>query len=157
VPEQLLTIFTVCFLALLYLFFVRVLRVMWTSVSPQESQPRSSRPRKEKKQRSQPAQVPAATIPTTLVFNEPAELSGRQETLLHGMTMGRGPDNTVVLNDSFLSTAHGRFEQGADGRWYLIDVGSTNGTFLNGTRIEGTVPLQPGDVIQLGNVVMDVQ
>ena len=66
-----------------------------------------------------------------------------------GLTVGKAADNDVVLVDPFVSSRHLRIEPRA-GRWYLADLGSTNGTLLGGTRVERAelpfgLPLQLGD------------
>jgi DNA-binding NtrC family response regulator len=66
-----------------------------------------------------------------------------------GLTVGTLPDNDVVLSDPFVSSRHLRIEPRA-GRWYLADLGSTNGTLLGGTRVERAelpfgLPMQLGD------------
>ena len=65
------------------------------------------------------------------------------------MTVGRGPANDIPLDDEFASTQHARFESRPDGVW-LEDVGSTNGTAVNGVLIETPRKLAPGDVIRIG-------
>ncbi len=67
-----------------------------------------------------------------------------------GLTVGKGPGNDLVLSDPFVSARHLRIEPRA-GRWYLVDLGSTNGTLLGGSRVERAelpfgLPLQLGDV-----------
>jgi ABC transport system ATP-binding/permease protein len=66
------------------------------------------------------------------------------------MTMGRAPDNDIILMHGYVSAHHGRFERhGAE--WRYVDLGSTNGTFINGQLQEATV-LQSGDVLRIGDV-----
>ena len=66
------------------------------------------------------------------------------------ITIGRGPQNDVPLEgDEFASARHVRIEPRADGVW-VQDLGSTNGTFVNGTRIEQPRRLDPGDVVRVG-------
>ena len=66
------------------------------------------------------------------------------------VTVGRGHANDIPLDDEFASTQHARLEARPDGVW-LEDVGSTNGTVVNGTRIDGPRKLTPGDVIRIGD------
>jgi pSer/pThr/pTyr-binding forkhead associated (FHA) protein len=66
------------------------------------------------------------------------------------LTIGRGQENDVALDDDFASTRHARMEPRRDGVW-VSDDGSTNGTFVNGTRLSKPRKLKPGDVIRIGN------
>jgi pSer/pThr/pTyr-binding forkhead associated (FHA) protein len=66
------------------------------------------------------------------------------------VTVGRGHANDIPLDDEFASTQHARLEARPDGVW-LEDVGSTNGTVVNGTRIDGPRRLTPGDLIRIGD------
>lgn len=66
------------------------------------------------------------------------------------LLIGRGEESDVFLPDSMLSRRHAEVERRDDG-CYLIDLGSTNGTFLNGERIIGERRLRHGDLIALGD------
>ena len=66
------------------------------------------------------------------------------------MIIGRGEDSHVFLPDYRLSRRHAEVEQRIDG-FYIVDLGSTNGTFLNGQRIVGERRLSDGDLISLGD------
>ncbi|HET7027492.1 MAG TPA: FHA domain-containing protein [Candidatus Limnocylindrales bacterium] len=65
--------------------------------------------------------------------------------------IGRDVNNAVVVDDPFASSDHAvlTFRGRA---WYLEDAGSTNGTYLNGSRIDGLAPLGFGDEVQVGQV-----
>jgi pSer/pThr/pTyr-binding forkhead associated (FHA) protein len=67
------------------------------------------------------------------------------------VTIGRAKANVVPLpKDEFASAEHARVEAGRDGVW-VIDLGSTNGTFVNGDRVDGRRRLRPGDVLHVGD------
>ncbi len=66
------------------------------------------------------------------------------------LTFGRSKDNSVAVpNDGYASSRHARVEAQRDGVW-LLDLGSTNGTWVNGERMDGRHRLQPGDVVRIG-------
>ena len=68
-------------------------------------------------------------------------------------TIGRALENDIVLEAIDVSRRHARIEY-ADGRFTIIDLGSTNGTFVNGVRVEHA-PLRNGDRVALGTVVLE--
>lgn len=69
------------------------------------------------------------------------------------LTIGRDSTNGVAINDAEVSRKHARMMfQG--GKYVLEDLGSTNGTFVNGQRLAGPVVLKSGDVISLGEQIV---
>ena len=67
------------------------------------------------------------------------------------LTIGRAEDNDLALTkDEFASAHHARVESQRDGVW-VLDLNSTNGTFVNGKRLNGRRLLKPGDVVQIGD------
>jgi pSer/pThr/pTyr-binding forkhead associated (FHA) protein len=78
----------------------------------------------------------------------------RSRTFNAEFTAGR--EGTLVIDDEFASSHHARFQVSL-GRWYIEDLGSTNGTWLNGRRIQTTQWLKKGDKIQIGRTVITVE
>ncbi|MEM7287797.1 MAG: FHA domain-containing protein [Actinomycetota bacterium] len=154
--EQLIDLLKLGLLALLYLFFLRVIWAVWTelrapaveSVGADAEAPPRRRERPAKPRRSSKAEL------TVLRVLEPAELVGTH-ALASEMTMGRAPGCTIVVDDTYVSQLHARVFKGEDG-WYVEDIGSTNGTFLNGDQLTSSRRVRRGDRIQLGNAVMEV-
>lgn len=68
------------------------------------------------------------------------------------MTIGRDITNDIVINDPEVSRHHMRLTRGGGG-YTVEDLGSTNGTFINGQRLTGARPLRPSDMIGLGETV----
>lgn len=68
------------------------------------------------------------------------------------VTLGRDITNDIVINDPEVSRHHMRLTRGASG-FSVEDLGSTNGTFVNGQRLSGARPMRPGDMIGLGETV----
>ncbi|MDD2707849.1 MAG: adenylate/guanylate cyclase domain-containing protein [Verrucomicrobiae bacterium] len=65
--------------------------------------------------------------------------------------MGRGTGNDLVLQDTMASRTHAVIRQQSDKNYYLVDLGSSNGTFLNNRRVTIPVALKNSDAIQIGN------
>ncbi|MEJ5186747.1 MAG: FHA domain-containing protein [Candidatus Geothermincolales bacterium] len=84
--------------------------------------------------------------------------SGKGRKVSHpvqgGVVIGRAPDCDVVLEDEFVSNYHAKIYL-LGGRFYVEDMGSTNGTFVNGRRITSPLELRGGDVIQVGRTSME--
>jgi pSer/pThr/pTyr-binding forkhead associated (FHA) protein len=159
VPESLLGLLKLCLLALLYLFFARVLWAVWTevrAVRPQTdvagapADPRSAGRDQRKARRGVPG------LPHRLTVTEPPTLRGSKFELTGvEMTIGRAAGCQVSLpDDTFASTVHARV-YGRDGAIYVEDLGSTNGTYLNGMRLGAPAVLRPGDQLQVGNTVLE--
>ena len=69
-------------------------------------------------------------------------------------SVGRAPDNALVLNDAQVSRRHSLIQAQGEGEFWLVDLGSANGSYLNERRVSQPVELKAGDVIQLSGVRM---
>jgi serine phosphatase RsbU (regulator of sigma subunit) len=67
--------------------------------------------------------------------------------------IGRRPDAEIVVDHSSVSRSHAALELGPSGRWWLLDLESTNGTFVNGARVTERL-LNPGDVLRIGDCTL---
>ena len=90
-----------------------------------------------------------------LVFVESTPMHGREVTLLSGITLGRD-DCDVVLSDPEVSRRHAVVAESPDG-FTIEDLGSTNGTWVNGERIDHPHPVRAGDEVRFGNTVWHVR
>lgn len=66
------------------------------------------------------------------------------------LNLGRSAENDIALEDDFASARHARIEPRRDGVW-VSDAGSTNGTYVNGSKLAKPHRLKPGDVIRVGS------
>jgi len=152
--EAVLTVLKFCFLALLYLFLYRVVRL-------------TLRELRAPALTAEPAGVPTAAPPPRerrpdpraalrLRILEPASRRGETHTIDREVTVGRGGGCALVLSDdTYVSQLHARlFPQNGEG--YVEDLGSTNGTYVNGKQINGVTRLKRGDRVQFGQTVAEV-
>lgn len=114
--------------------------------------PARGRPRARTPQESAEAYTPGMPVVLRVATGSAA---GRVMTLSQGVTLGRETDNDLTLLDPKVSRYHARIEP-RDGSWVLSDLGSTNGTRLNGLRVV-RAGLVPGDFIYLGDTVISVE
>jgi hypothetical protein len=152
--DAVLTVLKFCLLALLYLFLVRV---VWIVARELRGSPAPV---------PAPAPAPAPTVATPararkrgwrLVIVQPDSERGHAFAIEGEATMGRGGGCTMPLTfDTFVSQVHARAYE-RDGALWIEDVGSTNGTYVNGERISQPVKLGKGDRVQLGETVLEAE
>jgi hypothetical protein len=73
------------------------------------------------------------------------------------ITIGRSQENDIVIYDERVSRNHLQIVKDNSGNCSAVDLGSTNGTFVNEQRLTGTIRLQPNDVVQIGNTMLPWQ
>jgi pSer/pThr/pTyr-binding forkhead associated (FHA) protein len=103
------------------------------------------------------ASAPAGDGPSvaTLTVN-PAEGKPHTVRLEVATTIGRAPECELRLDDTYASQQHARIF-GRNGSWYVEDLGSTNGTFVNEQRLAAPAMLTPGDRIRVGTTVLELR
>ena len=122
-------------LALLYLFLLAAVRTGIGLVAGQRTKGRA--------------------VWTVTVIQGPRELMGVKVSVTGPVVIGRSPGADIVIGDDFVSGKHARISPAGDGA-VLEDLGSTNGTVLNGQRISAPANLRTGDAIDIGSVRMKV-
>lgn len=147
-PHALLEILKYFLLALLWMFFVYAIRMVWVEV-----------------RRSKPEQVPVPdappvaadkAVPLKLRVVDPPQRRGRMFELGQEVTLGRSPGCAVYLeDDTFTSSVHARVYR-RNGELWLEDLRSTNGTYLNDSRVSEPTRIQRGDRIKVGSTILEV-
>jgi pSer/pThr/pTyr-binding forkhead associated (FHA) protein len=167
VSEAQLNILNYGFLALLYLFFARVLWAVWSEVRgprlgvhhpPAQTRdataqaPRPAAP-------ANPAKAARAKrgTPSRLLVLEPKVRKGSAYPIGGEITLGRAPSCAIGLpDDTFASQLHTRVFV-RDGAVWVEDLGSTNGTHINGRRLSAPAQLATGDRLQIGSTIFEAQ
>jgi hypothetical protein len=82
--------------------------------------------------------------------------AGERFDLFGGLSIGRSDDADIRLDDTYVSQSHARLF-GRNGSWFVEDLGSTNGTYLNQQRVTSPSELHPGDTLKIGKSVLEVR
>ena len=143
-------------LALLWLFVVMAFRVVRSDLTgsavvrpPQASAPRAAAA-------APPPRGRGRSSARKLVVTEGA-LAGTSIRLDETpVTLGRADDSTLVLTDDYASNRHARLVPG-DGAWMVEDLGSTNGTYLGGSKVTRPTPVPLGTPIRIGKTVLELR
>jgi len=72
------------------------------------------------------------------------------------ITVGRAPENTVVLDDDYVSGRHARLYP-HEGAWVVEDLGSTNGTYLGKSRLSAPMAIPPGTPVRIGKTLLELR
>jgi pSer/pThr/pTyr-binding forkhead associated (FHA) protein len=180
VSEASLNILNYAVLALLYLFFARVLWAVWSEVrGPRRGTPPArvttappAAARTATPDATAAAPMPAASpptakpvrglrakrgVPTKLVVLQPKVRKGSAYPITNDMNLGRATSCAIGLpDDDFASQLHARVYS-RDGQVWVEDLGSTNGTHVNGARITAPQVLMAGDRLQVGATLFEAQ
>lgn len=153
-PPFVLTVLKIVFLALLYFFIYRAIRAVVVDIRASRARgaPEGRRPQSA----SQPSRSARNRRPRSLVVMD--ERGGKTGTyrLDGNLQIGRADACQIQLSDTYVSQFHARIFS-RDGSWFVEDLGSTNGTYLNQRRVTSPAELQAGDRLKVGKVVMEVR
>ncbi|MEW2300163.1 FHA domain-containing protein [Streptomyces sp. NPDC006655] len=170
--ELTLTVMRLGFLAVLWLFVIVAVQVIRSDLFGTRVTQRGSR--REEGRRQQPAARQQAAPPQQRGQqptgggrrrNAPSKLVVSEGTLtgttvaLQGqtITLGRAHDSTIVLDDDYASSRHARIYPDRDGQWIVEDLGSTNGTYLDRSRLTTPTPIPLGAPIRIGKTVIELR
>ena len=153
--QNLLRALEVFLVALIWLFFFRVIRAVWVEVRPPKIRaavadvqvglpPPPARQDKSRGKRG-----------LRLTVVEPEAQRGESFELSDELTVGRAPGCGVRVEDAYTSNLHARLFRRDRSLW-IEDLGSTNGTWVNGERVVEPHRMTRGDLLQVGGTVFEV-
>ncbi|PZG87101.1 FHA domain-containing protein [Streptomyces sp. NTH33] len=167
--ELTLTVMRLGFLAVLWLFVIVAVQVIrsdlfGTRVTQRGARREVARPQQAARQAAPPPQRgqqgggrQRRNAPTKLVVTE-GILTGTTVALQgQTITLGRAHDSTIVLDDDYASSRHARIYPDRDGQWIVEDLGSTNGTYLDRSRLTTPTPIPLGAPIRIGKTVIELR
>lgn len=174
--ELVLLLVKIGYLALLWTFVLLAVRAIRADMleparrrvqrrgAPARAGEAAVRPRSPQHPAQPPAGVPAPAPPNAPNAYPPSKLVVTKGPLagtvipLTGepITIGRAPDSTLVLDDDFASGRHARLVP-HDGRWFVEDLNSTNGTFLEHTKVTTPMPVSLGAPVRIGKTVLELR
>jgi len=125
-------------LALIYLFLAALARIAWRDLTAAGAERRGNTGR-------------AYLVVLDGAANGPH--AGTRFAIEEAASIGRDPANNIAIDDRTVSARHAALVY-EGGRWWVEDTGSTNGTFVNGARVDGPTPIAAGDVLQVGRVTL---
>ncbi|KOV63472.1 FHA domain-containing protein FhaB/FipA [Streptomyces sp. MMG1121] len=174
--ELTLTVMRLGFLAVLWLFVIVAVQVIRSDLFGTRVTQRGSRREAGRQQQQAPRQQAATPPPQRgqqrgqqgggrRGRNAPSKLVVTEGTLtgttvsLQGQTisLGRAHDSTIVLDDDYASSRHARIYPDRDGQWIVEDLGSTNGTYLDRSRLTTPTPIPLGAPIRIGKTVIELR
>ncbi|HZP90809.1 MAG TPA: FHA domain-containing protein [Actinomycetota bacterium] len=137
-------------LALLYFFIYRAVRSVATDVG-------SRRPgRAAHVTATRPARPSRGKPPAVLVVHGADGARARTFRLTEPLEVGRSDSCRVRVEDVYVSQVHAKI-YGKNGAWYVEDLGSTNGTYVNDHRVTAPVEVHAGDVVRVGKTRLELR
>jgi pSer/pThr/pTyr-binding forkhead associated (FHA) protein len=167
VTEFALTLLRLAFLGALWLFIIiTVIALRRDLMQPREARPAATRasarppkpakaPKPPKPAKQSKASKQGKAGPSLVVTEGPLA----QTVIPLGtaqITLGRAPDSTLVIDDDYASSRHARLYPSDDG-WIVEDLGSTNGTWIDRTRITSPTVLPPGVPLRIGRTTLQLK
>jgi len=138
--------------ALLFLFIWRSMRWVVRGLSVAESPAAADRGGRRRREPT-PSLPPG---PSTLLVHGSGDARPRTVRLTASMTVGRAPECELRIEDTYASQQHARLFAKNDS-WFVEDLGSTNGTFVNEQKLAAPAMLQPGDKVRVGQTTLELR
>lgn len=138
-------------LVLLYLFIYRAVKAVAIDLRGQ---------RRPKRVEAKPARAPrtlkGGKVPTSVAVRSADGKKLGSYRLASSLEIGRAETCGIRLDDTYVSQVHAKL-YGRNGTWFVEDMGSTNGTFVNDGRVQSPVEVHAGDRIRVGKTVLELR
>lgn len=153
--ELLYTLIRFGFLVLLWIFVFAALIVLRRDVFGQATGSRKGRKQARMKISAGRKSAGLGAEPRTLVVTGGPQAGAALQLGSSALRVGRSNACNLVLDDSYASSQHARFYR-SDGQWYVEDLSSTNGTFIDGERLVTPRKLGVGVQVRIGQTTMEL-
>lgn len=150
--DLIVTAIKIVFLALLWLFILFVANVVRTDLSGRRVPASSLSAIPADRGRGQGR----SRLPTRFAITSGPQ-QGTSVPVEPVINLGRAADSTLLLDDDYASARHARLVQQDPTTWLLSDLGSTNGTYVNGKRATEPLQVTVGDVVRIGKTLMRLE
>jgi pSer/pThr/pTyr-binding forkhead associated (FHA) protein len=158
--EFTLTLIKFGFLALLWIFVLSAVSVIRSDLfgARVETPPPANQAAAGKRAKQHKPKPPRKRRgePTKLVITEGSNAGETVSLSGETITLGRGGDSTIRLDDDYVSTRHARFVTNGE-EWFIEDMGSTNGTYIGSTRVTRATAITPGTSVRLGKTIVELR
>jgi FHA domain-containing protein len=144
-----LSVLKYALLALLYFFVFRAIRSVTVDL-------RGRRPAPPAEPRQAAPSSRGGRPPSAVLVHGADGQKSSTVRLTRATDVGRAGSCAITVDDTYVSQQHARFFE-RDGAWYVEDLGSTNGTYLNDQRVTQAAEVHPGDVVRLGKTVLELR
>jgi hypothetical protein len=154
-PPLVLDLLKYAFLAVLYIFIARAVKVVYIELRPHSGRSPTGKAAPAPGP-ARPAGRKSKKTARRLAVVEGDKLKGKTFELGDELTIGRAEKCHLVLDDTYVSQVHARIFA-KNNTFMLEDLGSTNGTYLNRRRINAPTELQKGDQVKIGKTVLELR
>ncbi len=139
--------------ALLVLFLWRAMRWAVRGLSMEAAPARGSRAGRRSKETEGPTITPGLS---EVVVRADGQKPRTVRVMTDALVIGRTPECELAIDDTYVSQQHARVFA-KDGAWFVEDLGSTNGTYVNDQRLSAPAMVQAGDKVRVGTTVMELR
>ena len=151
-----LSVLKYALLALLYFFIFRAVRSVTIDVAGRRRDAAAAKASRAPAPAPPPRASRGGKAPSQVVVHDPERPKPRSMKLSDAVDVGRSERCAIRLDDTYVSQMHARL-YGENGTWYVKDLGSTNGTFVNDRKVDAPIQVHAGDVVKVGKTLLELK